>query len=64
MEAPTAHYDASAEFMGIGVLSLASYFWHLTNQPILFTFPCKVSAGITANIADFGIYIDAEVGES
>merc|ERR1712045_356903 len=38
MEAPTAHYDASAEFMGIGV-----------------------SAGITANIADFGIYIDAEM---
>merc|ERR1712110_1107156 len=35
---PTAHYDASAEFMGIGV-----------------------SAGITANIADFGIYIDAEM---
>merc|ERR1712027_243759 len=38
VEAPTAHYDASAEFMGIGV-----------------------SAGITANIADFGIYIDAEI---
>merc|ERR1711970_366268 len=38
VEAPTAHYDASAEFMGIGV-----------------------SAGITANIADFGIYIDAEM---
>merc|ERR1712004_848886 len=38
VDAPTAHYDASAEFMGIGV-----------------------SAGITANIADFGIYIDAEM---
>merc|ERR1712107_778672 len=35
VDAPTARYDASAEFMGIGV-----------------------SAGITANIADFGIYID------
>merc|ERR1711872_723435 len=38
VEAPTAHYDASAEFMGIGV-----------------------SAGITADIADFGIYLDAEM---
>merc|ERR1712212_213629 len=41
VEAPTAHYDASAEFMGIGV-----------------------SAGITANIADFGIYIDADIDVS
>merc|ERR1711872_354253 len=38
VDAPTAHYDASAEFMGIGV-----------------------SAGITADIADFGIYLDAEM---
>merc|ERR1711962_1339450 len=42
VDAPTAHYDASAEFMGIGV-----------------------SAGITANIADFGIshvgHIDIDV---
>merc|ERR1712107_769362 len=38
VDAPTAHYDASAEFMGIGFL-----------------------LGITANIADFGIYIDAEM---
>jgi len=35
---PSAHYDASAEFMGIGV-----------------------SAGVTANIADFQIYLDAEM---
>jgi len=35
---PSAHYDASAEFMGVGV-----------------------SAGVTANIADFQIYLDAEM---
>ena len=74
VDAPTAHYDASAEFMGIGVLyfgsCLGSFFDQFCENSHLYPFTCQsecfctmqVSAGITANIADFGIYIDAEVG--
>ena len=49
----SAHYDASAEFMGITVRSKTIY----NEINIVF----KIGAGVTADISDIQIFLDAEM---